>query len=178
MVTAMYPLTESTSRQLSTPDTSYLNAEFEQTLTAELEKSAGSFSSKDGQTSTVEIDGTRVQVAFRSASQRQVRQALAAYRLDRLLRLNIVPLTVANEKPRGVLTALPVATISEQQRAADGSFRANPCGEVNDLQLMYAFDALVRNESRTADNILYDQASWELRIVGFETSFGNATTFP
>lgn len=177
-LTAQYPLTESTSRELSTPDFSYQNAAFEQALTAELENSAGSLSGEDGQTTTLEIDGFRVQIAFRSGSQREVRQALAAYRLDRLLQLDLVPLTVANAKPRGVLTVLPAATVTEQQRAAAGTFRPNPCGAVNDLQLMYAFDALVRNEARTAKSILYDRASWELRIVGYEKSFGSANTFP
>jgi hypothetical protein len=173
-LTAAYPLTESTSRELSTPDASYDSAAFEQTLTAELENSADFLTGEN----TLEINGTRVQVTFRSASQREVRQALAAYRLDRLLRLNLVPLTVANTKPRGILTALPATTITEQQRAAEGAFRPNPCGAVNDVQLMYAFDALVRNEARTAGSILYDRVSWQLRIVGYEKSFGSAATFP
>lgn len=177
-LTALYPVEESSSRIVSSPDRLYHSSELEKAFADALNDSDTTPASADGQLSSLNIDGAHRQVRFHSGSTREVKLALAAYRLDRELNLGVVPLTVSSDSPRGTYNLLPGSFLTETERAARGLTRPNPCGRVNDYQLMYAFDALIRNVARTSDSILYDQATWELQITGYTGAFGNATSFP
>jgi len=66
----------------------------------------------------VTLDGRSVNAVFEAASPEVVRRELAAWRLDRLLGLGLVPATVARSHAGqdGVLQARPVAWASEQDR--------------------------------------------------------------
>ncbi len=82
------------------------------------------------------------------------------------------------EGAKGVLIALPEKRVSETERADQQLGRSNWCSFGNDYQLMYAFDALIRNEGRTTDTMIYDRENWQLALVGHEASFGNGTDLP
>jgi hypothetical protein len=128
----------------------------------------------------VEQDGRRVPAAFAQGSADAIRKNLAAYRLDRALQLGLVPATVKREvsgQP-GVLQARPERWVTqadvEQQSARPGGW----CALEPQLRLMYAFDALIGNEGRTRDRILYDAAEWMLLLTGHEQAFGTSKALP
>ena len=43
---------------------------------------------------------------------------------------------------------------------------------------MYAFDALLQNNERTAENMVYDQVSWRLFLTGHRRAFGRGRSVP
>ena len=102
---------------------------------------------------------------FVPLSKDALRHEVAAYRLDRLLGLGLVAPSVAREidgKP-GLLSATPGWT-SERQRIEKGVAHSNPCEVGNDYMLVLAFDSLIGNHARTADNLGYDQVRDEVRL--------------
>ncbi len=107
-----------------------------------------------------------VMARFVHLSKDRLRRELAAYRLDHLLGLGIVPPAAAREidGKMGLLTATGSGWRSERQRRDDGIFRLNPCEAGNDYLLMLAFDALIGNNARSIDNLGYDRATHELRL--------------
>jgi hypothetical protein len=131
-------------------------------------------------TVTLTHEGKRYEFAFERGSGSDNDHKVGAYRLSRLLELNLVPVTVSRtvEGAKGVLMALPEKRVSETERATQGLGRSNWCSFGNDYQLMYAFDALIRNERRTTDTMIYDREDWQLTLIGHEASFGNGTDLP
>ena len=43
---------------------------------------------------------------------------------------------------------------------------------------MYAFDALIGNEGRSQDRLLYDAKEWNLLLTGHDRAFGTKKEFP
>jgi hypothetical protein len=76
-----------------------------------------------------------------------------------------------------VLQARPdrIVTLADVQR--DKLRVGGWCALEPQYELMYGFDALIGNEARTADRILYDDA-WMLLLTGHGQSFGTARTLP
>jgi hypothetical protein len=111
---------------------------------------------------------------FAQSSADAIRKNLAAYRLDRALRLGLVPATVKREVNRqtGIVQARPERWVTqadvEQKSLQPGGW----CTLQPQFQLMYAFDALIGNEGRTRERILYD-GDWMLLLTGHEQAFGN-----
>jgi hypothetical protein len=122
----------------------------------------------------VEQDGKRVPAVFAQGSADAIRKNLAAYRLDRTLRLGLVPATVKREVNRqtGIVQARPERWVTqadvEQKSLQPGGW----CALQPQFQLMYAFDALIGNEGRTRERILYD-GDWLLLLTGHEQAFGS-----
>jgi len=110
---------------------------------------------------------------FVPLSSQRLQHEVAAYRLDRLLRLGIVPPAVAREVDgkRGLLTATGSRWSSERARHDSGAARTNACESGSDYLLMQAFDALIGNDARTADNLGYDRDTGELRLRDFGDAF-------
>jgi hypothetical protein len=129
---------------------------------------------------TIDINGKPAHILFEPGTTNANNQKIAAYRLSRLLNLNLVPVTVERTAATtsGVLVALPGKPISESARTAAGLHRSNSCAVGNDYQLMYAFDALMKNEQRNADTIIYDQHNWQLYLLGHSASFTTGSGLP
>jgi hypothetical protein len=129
---------------------------------------------------TIKLNGNSINAIFERGSNQKNQHKIAAYRLSRLLNLNLVPVTVERvvDGSKGVLIALPEQTISEETRTTSDLARSNWCGVGNDYQLMYAFDALIHNEQRSADTMIYDQQTWQLYLTGHGSSFGSGTGLP
>jgi hypothetical protein len=90
---------------------------------------------------------------------------LAAYRLDRALRLGLVPPTV--EHDGGVLQARPARSFTQADaRRFDGWCALEP-----QIQLKRVFDALIGNEP---DRYLFD-GDWMLVSIGHQRAFGTNT---
>jgi hypothetical protein len=98
---------------------------------------------------------------------------VAAYRLDRLLNLEMVPVTVVREvdgKP-GSLQFLPENTTDEAQRSAAGAGGGAWCSLSEQWPAMYVFDVLIFNEGRSQRRMLYDTSSWRLMLSEHDRAF-------
>lgn len=87
---------------------------------------------------------------------------LAAYRLDRMLGLGMVPVTVRREiaGQAGTLQFVPPETITERERVADGERDNLPCSLDKQMRAMFIFDALIHNIARTPSTMLYSRDDW------------------
>ena len=100
---------------------------------------------------------------------------VAAYRLDRLLDLEIVPVTTIREVngKAGSLQFLPDNTINESERSATGQGGSAWCAISEQVPAMYVFDVLAYNEGRSQNRMLYDTSSWRLILSEHERAFTN-----
>jgi hypothetical protein len=105
---------------------------------------------------------------------------LAAYRLDRMLGLDMVPVTVLREVAgqQGTLQFVPAATLSERERVADGKGGRAPCSLGRQRSAMYVYDALIHNPVRTPLSMLYSPDNWQLMLVNHENSFSTRKDRP
>ena len=127
------------------------------------------------------LAGAPVEVWFQPSNRRQIEAELAAFRLDRLLGLNLAA-PVAQRTLNGVegtLTALWSGAITEAERAERNLLPQNTCSSgQNAFLLLYAFDALIQNQGRTASNMHYERRTWRLASSGHQTSFGRGRQLP
>ncbi len=105
---------------------------------------------------------------------------LAAYRLDRMIGLDMVPVTVRREVAgkQGTLQFLPASTKSEQERGISGGGGSAWCPLQRQWNTMYLFDALIFNPVRNPTVMLYSKDNWQLMLVNHDESFRNAKDRP
>lgn len=98
---------------------------------------------------------------------------LAAYRLDRMLHLDMVPVTVRREiaGQQGTLQFIPSEVLTERDRAAAGEGGRARCSLDRQKRAMTIFDALIGNPARTPSSMLYSPEDWQLMLVDHERSF-------
>jgi hypothetical protein len=98
---------------------------------------------------------------------------LAAYRLDRLLDLDMVPVTVRREVDGrdGTVQFLPPKAISETQRSARNYGLGASCPLGEQMMAMYVFDVLIFNEGRSRERMLYDTRKWSLILIDHDRAF-------
>ena len=129
----------------------------------------------------VEADDKKVLAYFNALPRKKgFVPELAAYRLDRMLGLDMVPVTVRREIAglQGTLQFVPAATLSERQRVADGKGGRAPCSLGRQRSAMYVYDALIHNTARTPLSMLYSPDDWQLVLVDHENSFSTKTDRP
>jgi len=99
---------------------------------------------------------------------------LAAFKLDRMLKLGMVPVTVRREIAglQGSLQFVPADTMTERERVATGNGSRASCSLGKQAGAMYVFDALINNAVRTPSSMLYSTDDWLLMLVDHERSFG------
>ncbi|HYS11536.1 MAG TPA: metallophosphoesterase [Myxococcales bacterium] len=126
----------------------------------------------------VDLEGQRVPAVFVEGGD-AVGKELAAYRLDRALRLGLVPATVKREIAGrlGFLQARPARWMSQADLRGSAPRAGGWCELPPQLELMDAFDALIGNEGRTPERVLYD-AEWMLFLTGHDRAFGPASSLP
>ncbi|MDJ0917207.1 MAG: metallophosphoesterase [Woeseiaceae bacterium] len=126
-------------------------------------------------------DGRSLEAVFSPRSARGFYPELAAFALDQLLELDMVPATVRRKLGRkdGTLQFLVPDTLNEEQRSASGRGSGAQCPLLDQWDAMYVFDSLIHNEARTRDRMLYDrEAGWDLVLVGHSRSFSTKKGVP
>ena len=99
---------------------------------------------------------------------------VAAYRLDRMIGLGMVPVTVRRELSgeRGTLQLIPDNTITEQIRAQRPNNRSAHCNIDSQRRTMHAFDTLINNPTRSPLTMLYRDGDSRLILVNHSQAFG------
>ncbi len=98
---------------------------------------------------------------------------VAAYRLDRLIELDMVPVTVVREVDgkEGSLQFYPAKTTNETVRRENGRGSGAICPLPDQWQAMYVFDTLIHNEGRSEQRMLYNLANWGLILIEHDKAF-------
>jgi Calcineurin-like phosphoesterase len=126
-------------------------------------------------------DGTRdVEALFSKREARGFYADVAAYRLDRLLELEMVPVAVVREVDGtdGSLQFLPNQWLDEKQRGASGGGGSAQCPLTEQWPAMYVFDTLIYNEGRSLRRMLYSRDIWQLILVGHNRAFSTSKGKP
>jgi hypothetical protein len=115
-----------------------------------------------------------VSALFSKRQSRGFYPGVAAYRLDRLLELEMVPVTAMREidGKAGSLQFVTDKYLDEVQRSASGRGGGASCALPDQWAAMYVFDALVYNEGRSQRRMLYDTATWKLMLTRHDRAFG------
>ncbi len=122
----------------------------------------------------VSQEDVKVSAVFtKDENRRGLNPELAAYRLDRLLGLEMVPVTVAREVggENGSLQFVPDNTRTEEYRSTSGSGSGAWCPLPDQWGAMYIFDALIYNPGRQANNMLYNLENWQLMLDNNKDTF-------
>ncbi len=129
----------------------------------------------------VNVDGYTVSAVFNLSPRRKGREPeLAAYQLDRLLGVDIVPVTVSREVEgrRGTLQYLPPRARDEGYRSRSGQGAGAWCPLPRQWNSLYIWDVLVNNNGRTPTSMVYNTSNWQLMSMGHENAFGTRVTRP
>lgn len=122
----------------------------------------------------VRDEAREVSAVFTPRAGKNLYPELAAFRLDRLLELNMVPATVQRKIGRveGSLQFSARDTVDEQQRSASGRGGSARCPLNDQWNTMYVFDSFIFNAARTQNRMLYDiDQGWKLILTGHAQSF-------
>ncbi len=126
-------------------------------------------------------DGTHtIEALFTRRERRGLYPDVAAYRLDRLLGLDFVPVAVVREVDgrSGSLQFLPENWVDEPSRSAAGSGGSASCPLNIQWSAMYVFDALIYNEGRSLQRMIYNPQNWQLMLIGHGNAFSTARGRP
>ena len=130
--------------------------------------------SKSGRTIVDISDGDHaVKAIFTRRRGRGFYPDAAAYKLDRMLGLDMVPVSVRREVDGkdGTVQFLPPKIMDEGERSAAGRGARATCPLPEQFMAMYVFDVLVYNEGRTMERMIYDTRSWDLMLLEHERAF-------
>jgi len=119
-------------------------------------------------------DGRReVSAIFEKRQARGFYPSVAAYRLDRLLELDMVPVTVPRKinGAHGSLQFLTDKFSDEMRRSASGRGSGAACALPDQWGAMYVFDVLIYNEGRSLQRMLYDPGNWRLMLSEHDRAF-------
>ncbi len=134
----------------------------------------GKKADESGRTIVTVGDDTATVTAFFDRRQgREFYPDVAAYRLDRLLELDMVPVAVERriDNKDGSLLYLAPKAIDEVTRVEAGRGGSAPCALGDQWPAMYLFDALIYNEGRSPNRMLYSSDIWQLMLVGHDRAF-------
>ena len=129
----------------------------------------------------VSAGGHTVSALFvRSPRKRGLEPEIAAYRLDRLLGADIVPVTVGREVDgrRGALIFLAAQSRDEAYRSNSGQGGGAWCPLPRQWNSLYIFDVLVNNNGRAPNTMVYNTGNWQLMSLGHDKAFGTRVTRP
>ena len=104
----------------------------------------------------------------------------AAYRLDLLLELDMVPVAVRREVNGvdGTLQFRPRNWIDEAERARQSRGAEAWCPLPKQWDAMFVFDVLTYNVGRKSSNLLYNLDKWQVMLVEHSKAFGTSKGTP
>lgn len=105
---------------------------------------------------------------------------LAAYRLDRLLHIGLVPVTVPREVEgrEGVLQEWIENARDDRARRAGSIVPSDGSQFLAQQNVMDAFDVLIHNEDRHSGNVLYTLDPWRTHLIDHTRAFRARTERP
>jgi len=119
-------------------------------------------------------DGERtIEAFFAKRARRGFYPEAAAYRLDLLLELEMVPVAVKREinGVEGTLQFRPKNWIDEIERSRDGRGGSAWCPLNEQWNAMFVFDVLTYNAGRSGANLLYNLDMWQLMLIDHGQAF-------
>ncbi|MEM7433290.1 MAG: metallophosphoesterase, partial [Pseudomonadota bacterium] len=126
-------------------------------------------------------DGSHmVDAIFAEPRRRGVFPEVAAYKLDRMLGLDMVPVTVQRDIDgnSGSLQFMPTRWIDEMQRYNEGGGGGAMCPLNDQWNAMMVFDTLIHNNYRTAKTIRYNQSNWQMMLSDHGRAFATSSDRP
>lgn len=101
------------------------------------------------------------------------RNEVAAYKLDRLMGLEAVPVTVEREVEgkRGSLQFWVHGLVNWRTVTEAGKAPGNWCEMRPQYQVLKVFDALVHNLDRTQENLAFERSDWKLILIDHSRTF-------
>jgi hypothetical protein len=129
---------------------------------------------------TVSDGAATVEAVFEKRKKRGFYPEVAAYRLDRMINLEMVPVAVVREVDGkdGSLQFVPKSWIDESKRQQDGSGGSAWCALPEQWNAMTVWDVLIYNEGRSSNNLLYNMHFWQVMLVGHEMAFSTRKGVP
>ena len=127
-----------------------------------------------GRTVVKVSDGRRtVSALFMARKGRGFYPGVAAYRLDRMLELDMVPVTAMRsvDGKDGSLQFITARYSDEARRSVSGRGGDASCSLRDQWSAMYVFDVLIYNEGRSQQRMLYDVGSWQLMLSEHDRAF-------
>jgi hypothetical protein len=126
-------------------------------------------------------DGTStIEAVFQERKGKGNYPEVAAYRLDKLINLEMVPVAVVRtvDGDEGSLQFLPKNWIDEVKRQEDGRGGSAWCAVQEQWNAMFVWDVLTYNEGRTGQNLLYSLDWWQVMLVGHDDAFSTKRGVP
>lgn len=124
--------------------------------------------------------GENIAAVFENAKGKTFFPDLAAYRLDTMLGLGMVPVTVEREVggKHGSLQFIPDSMLNDEDRDARRKGSSAWCPLNEQWQAMYVFDSLIYNQGRQRKNMLYSTDNWQLILAEHKLSFSTSRGLP
>jgi len=134
---------------------------------------------------TLEKDGRTINAVFKYFDSGNSRTTLAkgtsdrfqyevsAYKLDRLMGLNLVPVTVERSvgNKRGAIQLWIDDLINYKKMDADNIQYDGFCDYERQRQMVDVFDYLIHNEDRNQSNIAFSLSDWQIWLIDHTRSF-------
>lgn len=126
---------------------------------------------KGEDTDTSEGTGTRRDTRLNISD--SYRNDIAAYRLDKFLGIDLIPVTVAREfsGESGSLQFWVENSISDLERRQQNVAIYPACDVQEQYDLMRIFDVLIYNEDRNQSNVLFDRDKGLVRLIDHSRAF-------
>jgi hypothetical protein len=124
-------------------------------------------------------NGLTVFAHFNESPDSQFASEIAAYRLDRMLGLGMVPVTVRRKVDGqfGTLQLLPAEMVSDTELAGFRDRIGAPCTLDKQAAAMRVFDALIGNTERSPTTMLYDTTDLLLILTNHGDTFDAGTVW-
>lgn len=105
---------------------------------------------------------------------------LVAYRLDRMLGLEMVPPAVLREVDgvAGVVQYWIEDTLTEKEKREESMSYQGFCDLREQYNLMNVFDALIHNDDRNLSNVLYTLPDWRVWLIDHSRAFRSDRRIP
>ncbi len=98
---------------------------------------------------------------------------VAAYKLDRMLNIGLVPVTVSRkvDGKKGIIQLWIDGLISEVNMIEDKIAYKGSCDVQKQANMMNTFDSLIANRDRNSSNVMFSKDDWQIWFIDHSRSF-------